>query len=189
MRLKAATQREHERIERRMPFDTPQFDVGGYRELLAALYGFYRPLEDDLAATVREIAALQWAQRVKLPLLALDLHALGLRSADLHGLPACTDLPGVATRARALGCLYVLEGSTLGGQVLQRMVAARFGAPVADALRFLRSYGQEVGARWRSFLCCLEGLPHGPPAAQAEAAARETFIALESWLERQKVLR
>jgi heme oxygenase len=185
-RLKSATQLAHARVEKRMPFEQPHFDVASYRQLLIAFYGFYRPLEQQLAPRVRAVRDLQWDKRIKLPLLTMDLEALGLTRAEIDGLLDCDHLPTVDTPARAMGCLYVLEGSTLGGQVVQRILCDRLGESVRDALAFFRSYGPNVGPRWRRFLACLEGTTDPD---EAEVAALETFDALESWLGRRRLLR
>jgi heme oxygenase len=189
LRLKRATTAAHVRIERRMPFVAAHFDIPCYRQLLGAFHGFYRPLEAELAATVGDMTDLSWGQRAKLPLLTLDLQALGMTKVGIERLQACERLPAVETPPRALGCLYVLEGSTLGGQVVQRLLLERLGPPVAAALSFFRSYGHEVGARWRSFLSCLESLQDHQAAEEAELAAVDTFSALEGWLQQQWVLR
>lgn len=189
MRLKLATQHAHARIEQRMLFDAPHFDVAAYRQLLGAFHGFYRPLEEQLAAPASAIPDLEWGRRIKLPWLALDLQALGTTDAAIESLPTCDRLPELETPPLALGCLYVLEGSTLGGQVVQRLLSERLGAPVAGAVSFFRSYGRDVGVRWRSFLGCLEGLRDADSAAEAEQGALSTFHALETWLEQRKVLR
>ena len=187
-RLRLATSEAHQRIEGRMPFGAPSFDVAAYRRLLGAFVGFYRPLEARLAPQAGAIAGLQWPRRVKLPLLMCDLRSLGMAQADVDALVSCSRLPSLDHPARALGCLYVLEGSTLGGQVVQRLLVERFGMAVADALSFFRSYGTEVGKHWRSFLGCLEALGPGPDAGEAERAAIETFDLLENWLQQREVL-
>jgi heme oxygenase (biliverdin-IX-beta and delta-forming) len=187
--LQLATRQAHIRIEQRMPFAAPHFDVASYRQLLAAFHGFYRPLEQRLAASARCLTALQWDQRVKLPLLTMDLLALGMTCGDIEALPICDRLPAVETPSRALGCLYVVEGSTLGGQVVQRLLFDSLGAAVADALAFFRSYGTEVGTRWRGFLVCLEALKDDKEAEEAKLTAVDTFRALENWLDERGVLR
>jgi heme oxygenase (biliverdin-IX-beta and delta-forming) len=62
--------------------------------------------------------------------------------------------PAPANRAEALGALYVLEGSTLGGRMILRALAAR--GVDAPELRFLDPYGADTGARWRAFLAVLD---------------------------------
>lgn len=187
-RLRQATRDAHGRLERRMPFMAPDFDLAAYRRLLGAFHGFYRPLEALLAAPAQAIAGLDWPERVKLPLLARDLRALGMTTAEIDALPPCGGLPALHERGRVLGCLYVLEGSTLGGQVVQRLLGQRLGADAGGALAFFGSYGPEVGARWRGFLRCLDAAPDAPLAEAAEQGAIDTFHALETWLQQRKAL-
>ena len=107
------------------------------------------------------------------PLLDLDLRAL--EHAPLPNVPPPTWLTG---EADAWGCAYVLEGATLGGQVVTRHLR-RTGFP-DNTLHFYRSYGEQVGPRWRTFGALL-GARHaaapdpGTFAAQAVRAATLTF--------------
>jgi heme oxygenase (biliverdin-IX-beta and delta-forming) len=61
--------------------------------------------------------------------------------------------PAPRNRAEALGMLYVLEGSTLGGRVILRTLLDR---GVDDpSLSFLDPYGEATGKRWRDFIAVL----------------------------------
>ena len=62
--------------------------------------------------------------------------------------------PAIGTMAEALGAFYVLEGSTLGGKTILKALKSR--GVSTDDLHFLDPYGNESGARWRSFLSVLE---------------------------------
>lgn len=79
--------------------------------------------------------------------------------------------PRIACEAEALGTLYVLEGGTLGLQVVRKRIQA--GHPgEAMASRFLVGYGIETGPLWRTFVDKLEGLPVSAwPAAVHSACA------------------
>jgi heme oxygenase len=67
-----------------------------------------------------------------------------------HAGPIAPAFPAPRSAAEALGMLYVLEGSTLGGRMILRALAER---GVHDpALQFLDPYGTDTGARWRAFL-------------------------------------
>jgi heme oxygenase len=60
----------------------------------------------------------------------------------------------IETTAEALGALYVLEGSTLGGRkILQTL---RRQGVSTDELHFLDPYGKAAGANWRTLLRILE---------------------------------
>lgn len=74
-----------------------------------------------------------------------------------------------------LGMLYVLEGSTLGGQVLCRHLADRLQLQ-PHQLRYLAGHGRATGARWRATCALLKAALSTPALrAQAGAAASATF--------------
>ena len=91
--------------------------------------------------------------------------------------------------AACLGALYVLEGATLGGQVLRREMATRLALDSDNGASFLNVYGAETGRRWKEFLDYLGSLSLDMPAKQrAVMAARSTFSGFEQWLDSQEVL-
>lgn len=180
--LKEQTRRQHERAERTLDLPSRLASAGHYAALLARFYGFYTPLEDRLAAVGGYAAVgLDFAARRKAHLLVADLASLG---ADAGALPRCADLPEVADLADALGCLYVLEGATLGGQFVRRQAEKAVGVTAARGCAFFASYGERVGAMWKAFGASLEGFAAADPGAEAQivAAAGATFAALDRWL-------
>lgn len=180
--LRAGTRDCHTALENRLPFFREGFDVVEYRRLLTAYYGFHAPLELTLAG-------YQGLERAKAPALVRDLLALGLSAADIEALPLCQALPAVEDEARALGVMYVLEGSTLGGQVLKRAMAERLGLAPDCGLGFLDVYGEASGSYWRAFLERLAGASCTPAAQAATVqAAIDTFERFERWLEQRGVL-
>ena len=118
------------------------------------------------------------------PLLAADLKALGVT--DLGTLPVCTDLPHVRGWREAIGCHYVLEGSTLGGRVILKQMrrdpeAGNDRLPTA----FFSAYGDATGEHWRAFCSFLRSRSGDRNVlVTAPAAAEATFSALERWLRR-----
>lgn len=187
--LRASTGQLHVRLEKRMPFFTPGLDAALYLRLLKAYYGFYRPLEAALVASELMPASLAPAERIKTPALVSDLNALGLSESDILDLPLCPQLPVIDSPGACLGVMYVLEGATLGGQLLRREVHARIGLDEQSGARFLDVYGAATGKRWKAFLNYLQVAPCAPPAIEAAAlAARSTFARFEHWLDARKVL-
>jgi heme oxygenase len=77
--------------------------------------------------------------------------------------------------------MYVVEGSTLGGQVIQRSIeAAGLGL---EGLSFLDPYGARTGERWRAFLRILdEATVTSSHADAALRGARAGFRHAELWL-------
>ena len=94
------------------------------------------------------------------------------------------DIPtiDIETRAEAFGACYVLEGSTLGGRMISRLVQ-RDGA-LSLGTGFLDPYGPETGPMWRSFLHVLEREAAGDVAfaAKAVSGAKKTFALAKTTL-------
>ena len=187
--LRTGTGLLHVALEKRLPFFSDQLDAGRYRRLLQAYYGFYSPMEAALYDSGLIPDGYDSVLRVKTPTLLGDLRALGLNDYAINALPRCTQHPTFDTPAACLGALYVLEGATLGGQVLRREMARRLGIHADNGGAFLDVYGAETGRRWKDFLDYLGRLPLDADAKQrAVDAARSTFSGFEQWLARQEVL-
>jgi heme oxygenase len=144
-RLRDATARDHERLEARLVVHERVGDRGARAELVARYWRFHARAEAALAPWLGELEGLDFEARRRTPLIRQDLADLGLAApAEADGVRA------VASRGEALGLMYVLEGSALGGRVIRRELARRGQDFVG--LGFLDPYGSETGQRWRSFL-------------------------------------
>lgn len=187
--LRTGTGLLHVALEKRLPFFCASLDADWYRRLLEAYYGFYAPMESTLYNSGLIPDGFDCVLRAKTPTLVCDLHALGLDAPAINALPRCTHLPDLDTAAACLGVLYVLEGATLGGQVLRREMALRLDVGADNGGAFLNVYGAETGRRWKDFLDYLGRLPLDALAKQhAVNAARSTFSGFEQWLDSQEVL-
>lgn len=183
--LRDKTRCSHERVERSVNLPLRLQTMDGYRALLARFYGYYAPIEEQLAQVFPTgWQRLDFVQRIKSPLLSRDLQSLGLDSAMLQTLPACHTLPNVTHVDQALGCMYVLEGATLGGQIIRRLVQQRLGLDVEAGCAFFSSYGDQVGEMWTRFCGVLTEHAQGRPEREESivAAASETFDTLDRWI-------
>jgi len=177
-RLKQETAAEHAAIEAAAGVMDSALSLASYQCYLEQSYAFYavvEPLLHELGAW--QALGLPAEERTKLPLLEADLETLG---SDVARLPRAVPprLPGVA---EAYGCLYVLEGSTLGGRVISRHVQARLGSGVPRA--FLEAYGSRTGERWQAFRAALAGAPRSRDVdARIIVGAKATFEAFTAWL-------
>jgi heme oxygenase len=153
-----------------------------YRSLLARLAGFYSVVESDQSLNEAWLSiGIDPRFRRKSHLLAADVAALDGPVISFEK----AALPDLKTRAGALGCLYVLEGATLGGQVICRLVRDRHGSDFPCT--FFAGYGRCTGAMWRDFgnalrvyaasNLCNEEIVFG---------ARQTFQSLTLWLTSEK---
>jgi heme oxygenase len=164
----------------------PGLTLEHYRRHLEALYGFYGPLEAMLAPHLSNLPELRASERRKLPLLARDLCALGHDAASLTRLAGSSWLPPLPGVPEALGCCYVLEGATLGGQLIFRHLQRHFAGIPAGDFAFFRAYGEEVGPMWKAFGEVLNNASEAADSlffdARVVQGAKDTFEAFERWL-------
>lgn len=141
-----------------------------YRIYLRRQFRLHASLEPDVGPWVPH----GWKQDrlVKVEWLLDDLHAVGAET-DYRPIKR----PAITSTAEALGTLYVLEGGTLGLQVLRKRLHPDHPA-LHGAGRFMRGYELNTGRNFREFIDRLETLPASqwPPAI---AAAIATFSAFQ----------
>lgn len=180
--LKAHTGALHERLEASLDLTGSGLDRERYATMMARFHGFYAPLEPALLGADWPDHGVRYAERLKTPSLRRDLAAFGMTPEAIDALPVCEALPRVDTAARRLGCLYVLEGSTLGGQFLTRHFATALGLTPDTGCAFFSGYGPATGPRWAAFVKLLDALDTPDTRAEALDAALETFERLEAWM-------
>jgi heme oxygenase len=177
--LRTATAVEHEQVETALGLVDPGLDRARLAGALERLHAFWHDAEAGLdawaARSPADAAALDWDRRRRTALYAADVRALGGDPRAPHG----PGLPPVRDTDEALGRLYVLEGSTLGGTFVDRHLATLPGLP---RLRSLTPYGEDTGAMWAAFRRATRQHVAGPgDAARVVAAARTTFAVLAAW--------
>ncbi|HEU4454809.1 MAG TPA: biliverdin-producing heme oxygenase [Longimicrobium sp.] len=184
--LKERTQPHHERVEANLGVMDPGLTRDAYRVLLARFRGFHLPVERRLDALAAwEALGLRADERRKTSWLEADLRALGMDEDALARLPVCSALPALETVDHALGCLYVLEGATLGGAFISRHLARTLGIDAGSGGAFFASYGERRGPMWKSFGRALESyVERRGGEEEILAGARDTFITLDHWLTR-----
>ena len=74
--------------------------------------------------------------RHKTPQRSQDLAALGVTPEALAQTPLCHGLPDLRSTTRLFGCLDVIEGATLGGQVVTRHLRASLALTPSPAAHF-----------------------------------------------------
>ncbi|MGZ3940222.1 MAG: biliverdin-producing heme oxygenase [Flavisolibacter sp.] len=152
---------------------------GDYASILKMFYGFFHPLECVIRSHVTPAILADIDERRNASLLLIDLKTMGYYSESLS---LCGQLPKINSSLAALGAMYVMEGSTLGGRMISRMLMKNPHVPFGDSnLHFFNGYKEDTGKRWTGFLSVLE--EHGEHVDTIVAAANETFICLTKWME------
>jgi heme oxygenase len=184
--LKTETACHHEAIEnakRLTRLGSDDFSKAEYIDILEKFYGFYQPLERAFSKHTEVMAALDYDQRFKLPLLQKDLTLFGHTPDSLSRLPECEDLPTTETTGQVLGCIYVMEGSTHGSQFIAKRLRAHFNLE-GEGVTFYEGYGKDTMSQWKAFKTYLDQVvnQNGEDEAVVHAAA-ETFKALHHWMD------
>lgn len=194
--LRQRTAAIHDRVETHLGLLAPDLTADRMRVVLAGFAGFWqgaeRLLDSWAAAHPGAAGALRWPRRRRGEVIRHDLLRLGFTVRDLAAVaeapPPFAALP--PTSAEVLGWLYVSEGSTLGGAVVDR--ALRAGRePLLVGLRTFTPYVEGPGPMWRGYRDYLDAWV-GADAGRREAvaaAAEASFAALERWLAPDRVRR
>ena len=173
-RLRAETRPDHERLEDGLRLADPGLTHARYRDVLMRFHGFWAGWEPAVAAALEDDGFL--APRRRLHLLRNDLRALGVAP---EGLAACPP-PALHGRGEAMGSLYVMEGSTLGGRfILKRLDEIGLAE---GARSYFAGHGEATGTMWRAFLARMEA---EPDAAAVLRGAKATFATLADWMLRR----
>jgi len=182
--LRETTSHVHQSLERTVDLPSRLESTPKYRALLEAFLGFYEPVEEHLRQVGElEVTGITQERLRKTEHLKSDLAAMGTTAASLALVPRCRHLPPLESVSQALGTMYVLEGATLGGQVVRREIEQRCREIPAHS--FFSSYGDRVGAMWKAFGGCVTNAVQRNVGSDAIilASARATFLALERWLQ------
>lgn len=187
--LKTATRHEHEALEASAllhDMAAGQLELRGYVAWLRGLAAIVRVTEQKLAATepTSPVAQLGAACLRASPLLAQDLAYFdrigrGAAAAIEPTIALLDELRKRPTEAPEwLGVLYVLEGSTLGGKRLRKVLAEQHSLE-DQGLAYLSAYGPEARERWDAFCVRLDDLQLDDEArARAVEGARRFFVGL-----------
>ncbi len=194
-RLRAETVEQHAALESVLPLQDAQLSRATYHRLLMCFWGFYAPLEARMLEGMREGVLpsqpdFDYRERLKTPKLEHDLLALGESPESIGHAPQCADLPPVSTLVELLGSLYVVEGATLGGQIIARQLQATLGLGRDAGARFFNGYGAETGPHWKATTAMLSAKSAELDEDDAiVASANATFASLGRWIAAASPLR
>lgn len=179
--LKQTTQEAHQQLETKMDLLSRLHSVESYKKLLMKFYQYYVPLEAQL---VRFPDDLPLEGRLKSTLLKYDLLALGFTDQEIQTLPAATTLPPVTSLSDAIGAFYVLEGSTMGGQVISKQLREKLSITPETGGSFFYAYGPQTMPMWLEFRTFLNSDETASKTERPKIleSAKATFLSLERWV-------
>jgi heme oxygenase len=175
-RLRRETASLHARVEASTGLPGSISDRARYVALLHRLHGFHAAVEARLADPC-------WAEDWdRLGIELVDHRRAHLLTQDLEAMRAPTPPPALHFEniegfAGALGCLYVTEGSALGGRVIGPAIRSAIGDVPTG---FFESAGRNHPSPWRTLVTALHRFDGaGGDASAVVEGARSTFRAFE----------
>jgi heme oxygenase len=182
--LKQYTKKNHLQLEKVMVKEIHMITSElGYVVFLKIFYGYFAGLEVNIAQFVDKNELSDYPKRRKTSLLSNDLISLG---ASLPSIATDEELPTINNLLQAFGALYVMEGSTLGGQYIANMIREQLQWKELKAVSFFEGYGSETVGMWESFKTVLD--EHATTKEDLQTILKssdETFVKFKSWFEKQ----
>jgi heme oxygenase len=153
--LRSRTANQHSLLEQNSASKkllNEQVTAADYAAYLSLLYGFVKGFETNIFPLLNH-SIIDIEERRKTHLLVADLNKLGIDEAGIVIIPDAFFAEVYHSNAAALGGMYVLEGSVLGGAIIYKHLQAKIGVEaIAGKATYFKAYGIETGSRWKKFL-------------------------------------
>lgn len=147
-KLKDETKTSHQELEKLLVQKIKRIRVAeDYLTLLGYFYSFYAPLEKEIVYQLKD-SLPDVQKRRKVALIVDDFAYFGV---DLPHVPSLSELPAIDNYLKAIGTLYVIEGSTLGGQIICNMVSRQLEIIPEGGFDFFSGYGKDTHGMWADF--------------------------------------
>lgn len=183
--LRRATRSEHQSLDEHPAFTAlaaGRLGLEGYRQLMALFHGLYAGLDASLDDSCHRLLppGCEYSYVRREPFLARDASDLRATTAP----PAKAPQP-YGSLAGLCGALYVVEGSLLGGAMLQRATAALLADHGERGDAYWRWCRDAGGPRWAA-TCGLieESASTARSRDEMILGARETFDLFSDWFGR-----
>jgi heme oxygenase (biliverdin-IX-beta and delta-forming) len=159
-------------------------DLGqdNYVACLQLIHGVVAAWEQQASEKSPQNMQAFFSARQRTPMLERDLAWFGA-SHPSHRRPL---LPEMNDNASLLGAMYVMEGSTLGGQYIARHVERVLGLTDGNGDAYFRGYEQQTGSMWKESCEMLRTAIPDCDAAIAIDSAKAMFAAFGSWMRQCK---
>ena len=181
LQIKNQTEIEHKEVEDLLvPMLSSIKTKEDYIRILKIFYGFFFHVETQIKQYISSSYLSDINERRKSGWIKNDLQALNYEDQ----IKISSFLPNITNATEAFGALYVLEGSTLGGRMITKMLLKNKDIDLAKSLSFFNGYNNETGPKWKLFLEAMNSYSRENNATnEIIIAAKNTFTNLKKWIE------
>lgn len=168
--IKESTKTPHQEVEKKVVLRIKAIrSEADYIDLLKHFYAYFNAVEQAIAPYITTAILPDLDNRRNSSYIKADIEELG---GNINELPAAV-APNISNAVQALGALYVLEGSIMGGPYIVQMLQK---GGISKGFSFFNGYGAESGQKWAGFISVLNSLPQNEEESSAcLKAAEETF--------------
>jgi heme oxygenase len=174
--LRSETRSSHTQIELVMGLEG-DFTIARYVQALQTFEAYLTVWEPAISAVLNEADRKWFLARSRTAWAQKDLACLHANTRHDAVSSLKIDVP---SRSFAYGAMYVIEGSSLGGEIIAERVRLRHGLEPHTGALFFGGRGEKAGVLWREFRLRLTqevGIGEAD-YAQAKAGAVATFDGL-----------
>lgn len=152
--IKRATQVAHQQLEKAVILEMKNIrSEADYAQVLKKFYAYFQVVEQAIEPYVTPALMPHYTERRNSLYIKHDIEALGEHTDDkLHAIA-----PSINSHIEALGALYVLEGSIMGGPYIVQMLK-KYG--MKNGFSFFSGYGENTEKMWNSFIEVLNNIAH-----------------------------
>lgn len=152
-KLRTATSQAHTNLED-LPVSKsimhPEVSNADYALYLSLMHDVVKDAEENIFPVVNKILP-NLDVHPKANFLENDLTTLNAVK-ESHTVKPLSSGLSTFTPAFALGILYVIEGSSLGGRVILKNITAALGHDANNGAKYFAGYGGQTGSHWKNFL-------------------------------------
>jgi len=148
-RLRAETAESHKNLEKlplSMSIMSPTVTAEAYALYLNRMHDVVRETEETIFPLLKNVFQ-DLEERRKLQLINADLAFLNAPKTDFKSPFASANI----TIGFAIGILYVVEGSSLGGRFILKNLQTALGYE-ETGVSYFNGYGNKTGSSWKNFL-------------------------------------
>lgn len=140
-----------------------------YADFLKYFYTYFSQVEQAVKPFISLNILPDYQDRRNSSYLKNDIEALGGHVNDIPKV----NVPRIEDHVQALGALYVMEGSIMGGSIIIKMLEK---GGITEGVSFFSGYGPQTGQKWGLFTEAMNRHVVGPEQeAVAIKTANETF--------------
>lgn len=155
-RLRNTTAQSHTNLEE-LPVSksimNPEVTYAEYALYLTLMHDVVKDTEQNIYPLISDIVPGLEDYR-KTGFIESDLATLGKKKSGF--VPVISEGREITT-AFALGIVYVIEGSSLGGRVILKNINDALGHDADNGAKYFAGYGNTTGSHWKNFLNILTG--------------------------------